>query len=104
MEKAKLQKELENRRAIEDCAKEFGVLGDETRLKICYLLCRHPGLSVGDIADVLNLSLSAISHSLRKLSDLGVVKRHRKHKWAYYHLCDTTLTRYIKRSLAGSVG
>lgn len=43
------------------------MVGDPTRLKICYLLCRRKELSVGDIADVVGVSISAVSHTLRKL-------------------------------------
>ena len=35
--KKAIKKELENNEAIEACAREFGVAGDATRLKVCYL-------------------------------------------------------------------
>lgn len=91
-----LKKELHNKRALIDCAREFGVVGDPTRLKICYLLCRHPELSVGDIAEVVGLSISAVSHALTKLKELGVVKGRKDYKQVFYRLKKTKLTRYLK--------
>ena len=99
MNKKKLQSELNNKKTIEDCAKSFGVMGDKTRLKICYLLCHYPKLSVGDMAKLLGLSISATSHSLKKLKELKIVKNHRDYKQVFYSFGNTKLTRYIKRSL-----
>jgi hypothetical protein len=47
VKKDKLKKDLKNNDAILACAREFNMVGDPTRLKICYLLCRHKELSVG---------------------------------------------------------
>ena len=97
--KKRIKAELKNRAAIERCSREFGVIGDETRMKICYLLCRHPELSVGEIADAVGISISAVSHSLKKLKELKLVKRRRDQKRMFYCLCPTPLTTYLKRSL-----
>lgn len=99
MDKTKLRRELRNIEAIERCAREFGVVGDETRMKICYLLCRRPGLSVGDIARAVGVSISAVSHSLKKMRALNMVEPRREQKQIYYCLCKTPLTRYLRRSL-----
>lgn len=95
----RIKTELKNRAVIERCAREFGVVGDETRMKICYLLCCHPELSVGEIADAVSVSISAVSHSLKKLKELKLVKRRRDRKQIYYCLCRTPLTRYLRESL-----
>ena len=101
--KKRIKAELKNKAAIERCAREFGVIGDETRLKICYLLCCHPELSVGDIARAVGVSISAVSHSLKKLKELKLVKRRRDQKQMYYCLCRTPLTNYIHKSLGVAV-
>lgn len=62
-----IKKELENERDLIQCAKEFNIMGDLTRLKICYLLCKHQELSVGEIAKIVGVSISAVSHTLQKL-------------------------------------
>ncbi len=94
-----IRKELKNNRVIERCARELGVIGDETRMKICYLLCRHPELAVGEIADAVGVSISAVSHSLKKMKALELVKYRRDRKQIYYGLCRTPFTNYIRRSL-----
>lgn len=99
MENKLLQKELLNRKAIQRCAQEFGVIGDETRMKICYLLCCHPELSVGEMAKAVGVSISAVSHSLKKLKALKLVKPRRERKHIYYRLSKTPLTRYLRASL-----
>ncbi len=97
--KKRIKAELKNRAVIERCAREFGVVGDETRMKICYLLCRHPELSVGDIVRAVGVSISAVSHSLKKLKELKLVKRRRDKKRMFYCICPSPLTAYLKRSL-----
>lgn len=84
---------------IERCAREFGVVGDATRMKICYLLCCHPELSVGEIAKAVGVSISAVSHSLKKMKTLKLVKYRRDRKQMFYCLCKTPLTRYLRASL-----
>lgn len=100
MKKAQLQKELANVKKLQTCADMFGVVGDLTRMKICWLLCQHPELSVGDIAEVLDLEISTVSHALRKLRQAGVVGAQRRKKQVFYSLEKTPMCLFIKRSLA----
>lgn len=100
--KKHLQKELKNKKNLLKCAKEFGVIGDLTRLKICYLLCRHPEVSVGQIAEVLGLSISAVSHALSKLKEFGVVHGRKDYKQVFYSLKKSKFTNYIKAKLYAS--
>ena len=65
----------------------FRVLSDETRTKIIYLLSVHE-LCVCDIADILNMSLPAVSHHLRLLRTMRLVKYRRDGKQAFYSLDD----------------
>lgn len=101
MKKVKqLQKELKNTPALIQCAEEFNMVGDPTRLKICYLLCRHKELSVGDIAEVVGVSISAVSHTLRKLQKAGMVESRREFRTVYYKLKQTSATSMVKKRLA----
>ena len=99
MDREKLQKELSNKKVIEDCAKAFGIVGDESRLKICYLLCHYPELSVSDVAEVIRLSLSATSHSLEKLKQLQVVKSRRDARKVLYSLTQSRLSKVVQKTL-----
>lgn len=95
-----LKKELKNNAALEACAKEFGIVGDPTRLKVCYLLCRHKELSVGEIADLVGVSISAVSHTLKKLQKAEIVERRREFRTVYYQLKRTPFAKFIKERLA----
>lgn len=72
----------------------FKVLGDETRTKILYLLA-HRKLCVCDIAVILEMSLPAVSHHLRLLKALRIVKYVRDGKMVYYSLDDKHIMNMI---------
>lgn len=95
----KIKKELKNEKAVLECAEQFGLVGDPTRMKICWLLCKHPELSVGEIAGMLDVSISVVSHSLKKLRDNDLVDSRREHKVIYYKLANTNFNKILKSSL-----
>ncbi|NOQ22945.1 MAG: metalloregulator ArsR/SmtB family transcription factor [Candidatus Aegiribacteria sp.] len=63
----------------------FGALANYGRLRMVRILLRGP-LNVSEITNVLGLSQSNVSHSLRKLLDAGIVIRKGRGSWAYYSL------------------
>lgn len=72
----------------------FKVLADETRTKILYLLA-HQELCVCDLADTLEMSMPAISHHLRLLRAMRMVKYRREGKMVYYSLGDDHVAQLI---------
>lgn len=96
MKKGELKKELKNKEAILACAREFNMVGDPTRLKICYLLCRHKELSVGDIAEIVGVSVSAVSHTLRKLKKANMVESRREFRNVYYKIKKSPVVEVMK--------
>ena len=94
-----IKKELRNHKALIQCANEFNVVGDPTRLKICYLLCHHKELSVGEIAEIIGVSISAVSHTLKKLQKAEVVESRRDFRNVYYQLKKSPLVKTIKERL-----
>lgn len=72
------RQELANERGVLVCANRFVLVGDPTRMKISWLLCHHRELSVGEIVEVLDVSVSVVSHSLRKLREYHLVRARRK--------------------------
>ena len=80
------KEKLSDERIIE-LSKIFKALGDPTRLKIIHSLSKEE-LCVCDIADLLEMNQSAISHQLRVLRDLRLVKYRREGKSAIYSLDD----------------
>lgn len=91
-----IKKELRNKQELLDCAKQLGVVGDATRLKICYLLCHYPEFNVGEMADILDTSVSVVSHSLKKLLKLELVNRRKEAQTVYYSLKNSDFTETLK--------
>jgi ArsR family transcriptional regulator len=73
--------------ALYDLADLFRVFGDSTRIKILYAL-HDTELCVCDIANLLDMSQSAVSHQLRVLKDSKLVRFRRDGKTVYYALDD----------------
>lgn len=94
-----LRGELQDNARIEACAEKFGTTGDQTRMKICYLLCHHPELSVSEIAEILGSPISTVSHSLKKLKAIQVVENHQKAKQVFYSLSKNQFVSVIKSQL-----
>lgn len=65
----------------------FKILGDNTRVKILFAL-DYNEMCVCDIANVLNMTKSSISHQLSYLKDLNIVKSRKSGKEVYYSLDD----------------
>ncbi|ADM71848.1 ArsR/SmtB family transcription factor [Paenibacillus sp. SEL3] len=65
----------------------FKALGDPTRIKLIYALAQKE-LCVHDLTQVLNMGQSAVSHQLRYLRNLRIVKRRKEGKTVFYSLDD----------------
>lgn len=79
-------------------AELFKVFGDPTRIRILYALSAEE-LCVCDIAAVLNMSQSAISHQLRVLKQSRLVKFRRDGKTVYYSLADSHVKTILDQGL-----
>jgi DNA-binding transcriptional ArsR family regulator len=79
----------EGARAVGDL---FATLADPSRARIVHLLAiSDQALCVCDIALVLGMSVSALSHQLRFLRERGAVERRKVGRMAYYRLVDAHL-------------
>ena len=76
----------------------YRVLGDPNRLKIVMVL-RNVEMCVCDLAAFTGLSESAVSHQLRRLKDLALVKSRRDGQIIYYSLDDTHVTELLEVGL-----
>jgi len=72
---------------LTDMAKLFKVFGDSTRISILAALNCHQ-MCVCDLAVLMDMTKSAISHQLKVLRDNNLVKFEKKGKHAYYSLAD----------------
>ena len=83
---------------LEDLADFFKIFGDATRLKILYvLLCSE--MCVLDIAKLLDASQSAVSHQLRILKQMDLVKNRREGKTIFYSLADSHIVTILSQGL-----
>lgn len=83
----KLRATAPSDKLIMPVAEMFHLLGDPTRLKILYLLMRHT-CCVRDLAILVGVSKSAISHQLKLLKSRRLVKTRREGTTMYYSMAD----------------
>ena len=76
-----------NAELLDDLAELYKIFGDSTRIKILYTLFTEER-GVGDIARLLGMTMSAISHQLRALKNARLVKSRRDGKTVFYSLAD----------------
>lgn len=81
-----------------DLAELFKIFGDSTRVKILYVLLAHE-MCVCDIAQLLNMTQSAISHQLRILKQSRLVKFRREGKTIFYSLEDSHVQRILNEGM-----
>ena len=79
-----------------DLAELFKVFGDSTRIRILYVLSESE-MCVCDLAQLLNMTRSAISHQLRILKQFRLVKSRREGKSVIYSLADEHVHRIISQ-------
>ena len=84
---AKVQGDMPDEESLYDLAELFKVFGDTTRIRILYVLFESE-MCVCDIAEILNMTQSAISHQLRVLKQARLVRNRREGKQIYYFLAD----------------
>ena len=76
----------------------FKIMGDSTRCKLLFALLQNE-MCVCDLANVLSMTKSSISHQLRKMKEAGMVKSRRSGKTVYYSLDDDHIVEIFKVGL-----
>lgn len=79
---------MPNDEALYDLAEFFKVFADSTRIKILYVLLKGE-VCVCDLADILGVTQSAVSHQLRLLKQMDLVRFRRDGKTIFYSLADS---------------
>lgn len=93
---AKLKKSIPKEEKIVDTSAFLSVFGDGTRLKILWIL-RKDEVCVCDIASVLKMTKSAISHQLRILKQFRLVSFRKDGQKVYYSLSDHHVADIIEK-------
>jgi ArsR family transcriptional regulator len=94
----KVGKDLPEDELLYDLAEFFKVFGDSTRIKILYVLLKSE-MCVCDIGQLLNVSQSAVSHQLRILKQMKLVKYRREGKTVFYSLSDGHIENILSQGL-----
>ena len=81
-----------------DLSELFKVFGDSTRIKILMTLLESE-MCVGDLANLLSLTQSAVSHQLRVLKQSHLVKFRREGKTIFYSLADDHVITILNQGL-----
>lgn len=83
---------------IQELSRIFKALGDPTRLNIIHVLSKE-SLCVCDISNLLGMSQSAISHHLRLLRNLRLVKYKKEGRMVIYSLDDEHVLELFKQGI-----
>ena len=84
--------------AAAQVAELFSALGDTSRIRIIALLSEAE-MNVGELADLVGLSQSAVSHHLRHLRQMRLVRTRKDGRHVYYHLDDEHIKDIFKCGL-----
>ena len=95
---AKVAQEMPSEDVLFDLSELFKVFGDSTRIRILYCLFASE-MCVCDIAMLLNMTQSAISHQLSVLKKSKLVKSRRQGKTVLYSLADTHVRTMIDQGI-----
>jgi len=95
----KVKSKMPKEETLYDLAELFKVFGDSTRIKILWAL-EEAEMCVCDIAALLNMTQSAISHQLRVLKQAKLVKNRKEGKVVYYSLDDEHVRAIFQQGLA----
>jgi ArsR family transcriptional regulator, lead/cadmium/zinc/bismuth-responsive transcriptional repressor len=91
----RVQRAMKSPEAVAALAETFKLLGDPTRIRIAFALSKEE-LCVCDLANLLSVSQSAVSHSLRALRQMKLVAFRKEGKIAYYRLDDDHIAHLLE--------
>lgn len=94
----KVRRELPGEDTLYDLTELFRIFGDSTRIRILYVLFESE-MCVCDIAQLLGLTQSAVSHQLRVLKANRLVKPRKDGKTVFYSLADDHVRKIIAQGM-----
>ena len=95
----RVREKLPQDEVLYDLAELFKIIGDSTRVKILYALLEAEELCVCDIASLMDVTQSAVSHQLRVLKSSKLVKFRKEGKTVYYSLADDHVCRILSQGM-----
>lgn len=94
----RVEKVMPDEQQLLDLSEFFKVFGDSTRIKILYVLSQSE-MCVCDIATLLQMGQSAISHQLRVLKQMRLVSFRREGKTVFYSLADSHIQTILDQGM-----
>lgn len=94
----KVEGHIPDEEILKDLADFFKVFADATRIRILCVLLQSE-MCVCDLAEVLGMTQSAISHQLRLLKQMKLVKNRREGKTVFYSLADGHIQTIINQGM-----
>ena len=89
---------MPNTEILHNLADFFKIMGDSTRCKLLFALLQNE-MCVCDLANVLSMTKSSISHQLSKMKEVGLVKCRKCGKTVYYSLDDDHISEIFEVGL-----
>ncbi|MDP8259117.1 MAG: metalloregulator ArsR/SmtB family transcription factor [Candidatus Aadella gelida] len=93
-----IRKKMDSPEVVSKLSRTFRVLGDPTRTKLIFALSKEE-LCVVEMSLLLGMSHSAISHQLRPLKDLDLIKCRKEGRKAFYRLNDEHIENLFNEGL-----
>jgi DNA-binding transcriptional ArsR family regulator len=81
---------------LDELAEFLNLVGNSTRLKIVFLLTKFKELCVCDLAQILDVTVPAVSQQLAKLKAFGLLKSRRENQTIFYSIADTRNVELLK--------
>ena len=94
-----LKSKMKSEKFFQYLAETFRAMSDPTRTKIIYALSQENELCVSDIASIIGTTNSAISHQLRTLRNMKLVKYSKVGKVTFYSLDDIHINNLFAEGL-----
>ena len=95
---ARVREELPVDEVLYDLAELFKIFGDSTRIKILYALLESE-LCVCDLASLMDVTQSAVSHQLRVLKQAHLIRARREGKTIFYSLADDHVATLLRQGM-----
>jgi DNA-binding transcriptional ArsR family regulator len=90
---------MKSEKFFHNLAETFKAMSDPTRTKIIFALCRENELCVSDLAVIIGTTNSAVSHQLKTLRNMNLVKYNKVGKVSYYSLDDLHINNLFAEGL-----
>jgi ArsR family transcriptional regulator len=91
--------DVSKRKVFEKYESKFKAIADQKRLQIMNILTEKGEISVGDLAQLVDMTQSKLSYHLRVLLDAKIITKETKGTWSYYQLNQNEINHLLSEEL-----